>query len=103
MADNEEVSVITHLLEIEKQASSVINAAAVECDRKISNAKINAEQEFKKQYAVEAEKLQNDFDVKKNEILHNHEAVMNSYKKSVEQKNQDKEKFQDFLNKVLFE
>lgn len=103
MAENEEVSVITHLLEIEKKASSVINAAAIESDKRISNAKIAAEAEFKKQYALEAEKVSGEFDAKKDEVIKAHDQVMASYKQSVEQKNQDKESFRAFLDKVLFE
>ena len=103
MAENDEVSIIAHLLEIEKQASSVINAASVECDRNISNAKISAEAEFKKQYAVEADKVQNEFNLKKEAVKKNHDDVMNAYRNSVEQKEQHKEQFSELLEKVLFE
>lgn len=103
MADNDEVNIITHLLEVEKQASQVISVANVKGDKIISDAKANADSEFKRLYSEKAEKLQKDFETQKIQITENHQRNLNEYKKSVEDQPQNKEAFSVLLDKVLFE
>lgn len=103
MAGNEEVSIIAHLLEVEKQASQVISVANVKADKKISEAKIAADAEFKKLFTEKSDKIQNDFNENKTKIVDEHNKVMEEYKSSVENKAQNKENFNAFLDKVLFE
>lgn len=100
--EKDEVSIIAHLLEIEKQASQIISAANIKGDKKISDAKIAAEAEFKKQYALKAEEIQKNFEGEKNKIQSEHDSIINEYKASVESKNQNKEAFGELLNQLLF-
>ena len=48
MSDNDEVSIIAHLLKVEKEASKIIACANIKADKEISDAKIAADAEFKK-------------------------------------------------------
>lgn len=100
---NEEVSIITHLLEVEKQASQIITVAGIKGDKMISDAKIAADSQFKKLYQEKSEKLQNDFDQKKSQIELEYNKVMDEYKESVYKQKQDKEKFNSVMNSLLFE
>jgi len=103
MADNDEVNIISHLLEVEKQASQVIAVANVKSDKNISQAKIAADAEFKKLYTEKSEQLQKDYENKKAEITEKHNKVLSDYKTSVESMPQNKENFSALLDKVLFE
>lgn len=100
---NEEVSIIAHLIEIEKQASQIIAAANIKGDKKISEAKIAAENEFKNLYAEKAKKLLADFENEKLQILEAHNKIIDEYKHSVESRNQNKEDFNKLLASLLFE
>ncbi len=103
MAENSEVSIITHLLEVEKQASQIIAAANIKSERKISEAKVAADNEFKSMYSGKAEELNNDFNRQKNEITAQHDSILSEYKDQVEKRPQNKEAFFACLDKVLFE
>jgi len=102
MADNDEVSIITHLLEIEKQASQIISAASIKGDKEISDAKINADSEFKRLYSEKAVALEKAFADKKSEINSEHDKILQEYKTSVAEKPQDKKSFAMFVEKELF-
>ncbi len=101
--DNEEVSIIAHLLEVEKEASQIIAAANIKGDKKIAEAKMAADSEFKSLYAEKSEELQKDFENKKQAVFSSHEKIISEYKASVESKNQNKEAFNNLLEKTLFE
>lgn len=102
MADNDEVSIIAHLLEVEKQASQIISAANIKGDKEISDAKMAAEVEFKKNYSERAELLEKNFETKKVEITAEHDKILAEYKASVEEKTQNKEAFCSVIEKELF-
>lgn len=100
---NDEVSIIAHLLEIEKQASQIIAAANFKGDKKISEAKITSENEFKSLYAEKAKALQADYENQKSRILEAHNKIIDEYKQSVESRTQNKESFNSLLTSLLFE
>lgn len=105
MADknvNEEVSIITHLIEIEKQASQIITVANVKGDKMISEAKMATDAQFKKLYQEKSEMLQKDFEEKKAQIDLQYSKEMEEYKESVYKQNQDKEKFNSVMDNLLF-
>lgn len=102
MADNDEVSIIAHLLEVEKQASQIISVANVKGDKEISDAKIAADAEFKKLYSEKAELLEKEFEAKKTEVTASHEKILQDYKDSVAGMPQNKEAFASLIEKELF-
>ncbi|MCQ2584591.1 MAG: hypothetical protein MJ185_03285 [Treponema sp.] len=102
MADNDEVSIIAHLLEVEKEASKIISGANIKADKEISDAKISADAEFKKNYAERAEVLEKDFQTKKAVISSEHDKILQDYKTSVAGMTQNKEAFASVIEKELF-
>lgn len=101
--ENEEVSIITHLLEIEKTASAVITAATVDSEKKVTQAKIASDEEVKKIFTAEAEKLQSQFDSKLSDLQRNHKKDMEDYKQAVSEMSKNKSSFEENLGKILFE
>ena len=51
MAENTEIDAINHLLEVEKNASALINDAAQEADRRLSEARSKYNAEYKTRYS----------------------------------------------------
>ena len=52
--NNTEIDAINHLLEVEKNASALINDAAQEADRRLSEARSKYNSEYKTRYDVNA-------------------------------------------------
>lgn len=102
MSDNDEVSIIAHLLKVEKEASKIIACANIKADKEISDAKIAADAEFKKKYAERAEILEKNFEEKKSEISDEHDKILQVYKASVASIPQNKEAFASVIEKELF-
>lgn len=102
MADNDEVSIIAHLLEVEKEASKIISGANIKADKEISDAKIAADAEFKKNYAERAGILEKNFEEKKAAISDEHDKILQDYKASVAGMPQNKEAFASVIEKELF-
>ena len=102
MSDNDEVSIIAHLLEVEKEASKIIACANIKADKEISDAKIDADAEFKKLYSEKAALLEKEFEAKKAEVTASHDKILHSYKASVAGMSQNKEAFASVIEKELF-
>lgn len=102
MAENE-ANVISHLLNVEAQASDLVKEAQDEANKRISSVRAKANAEFKEEFdkiVVEHEKKYND---KISSVNENHKKTLEEYKSSVEHAEQDKDNFDVFLRKVLFE
>ena len=52
MAENTEIDAINHLLEVEKNASALINDAAQEADRRLSDAHSKYNAAYKPHYRI---------------------------------------------------
>ena len=65
---NEEVNVIGHLLDVEKNAEQLVSDAQIEASKRISAAKAASDSEYKKLYADLAVRLEQEYQEKIAEI-----------------------------------
>lgn len=103
MAENSsELDVINHLLEVEKNASILIDDAMIEADKRIAEARTKYNAEYKEKYdAIVAEKDKT-YHEKLDSISANHKKEIEEYKKSLENKNQNTDAFNKVLDDLLF-
>ena len=87
MAENE-VNVISHLLEVESQATALIDDAQIESNKRITEAKTKADELFYTKYRDIVEAA--------------HNAEIESYKNKISNSEKDVDAFNSFLNKTLF-
>ena len=99
---NQELAAIQHLLEIEKQASSLIDSAKIDADQYISKAHAEYNAAYKEKVELLSKELDADFQKKHDEILQKYKDEVEAYKSSYASKPQNKEAFFDLLNKLLF-
>jgi len=103
MADKkEEIEAITLLLNVEKEASILVDEALQQAEKRISDAKTTANAEFQKKYNQLVEKMEADYNQKVAEIQANHITKIEEYKSSLETRNQNKEAFNTFVESVFF-
>ena len=103
MAENtSEIDAINHLLEVEKNASALINDAAQEVDRRLSEARVKYNSEYKARYDKTAASLEAEYQTNHNSIAEKYQKEIDSYKESLEAKAQNYEAFSFFLNKLIF-
>ena len=93
---------ICHLIEVEKNASAMIEEASIEADKRVSSARAKANTEYKEKYDLEIQKLEENYKQKITEISENHKKELEDYKSSLESKPQDSKSFSTTLEKLLF-
>lgn len=102
MSNNPELDVINHLLEVEKNASCVIDNAKVEADKRITDAKAKYNQEYRSKYEVLSDEKEKAYQEKIKVLAENHKVEVEDFKKSLETKPQNKEQFNKLLESLLF-
>jgi len=102
MSDNPELDVINHLLEVEKNASGVIDSAKAEADKRITEAKAKYNQEYKAKYDALSSEKEKAFQEKVASLEENHKSAVEDFKKSLETKPQNQEQFNKLLDSLLF-
>ena len=102
MADTE-IGVISHLLEVEAEASELVKNAQAEANKRLSEARAKADSDFKLQFEKIQSKFESEYNTKIQSISENHAKIIKEYKESAESVEQDKESFKAFLEKVLSE
>lgn len=103
MADKkEEIEAITLLLNVEKEASLLVDEALQQAEKRISDAKTTANAEFQKKYNQLVEKMEAEYNQKVTEVQENHVKLIDEYKSSLETRNQNKEVFNSFVESVFF-
>lgn len=102
MSNNAELDVINHLLEVEKNASVLIDDAKIEADKRVAEARSKYNQEYKAGYETIASEKDAAYHKKLQEITDKHSAEIESFKKSFEDKPQNTEAFNALLEKLLF-
>ena len=98
----EEVDVITHLLEIEHEASQMMADAQKEADKKVADARAEAECIFKEKYGKISAEIDAEENSRKEQILKEHEESLSSYRKGLESMEKDCKSFDALLDKVLY-
>lgn len=102
MAENE-ANVISHLLNVEAQASDLVKEAQDEANKRLSSVRAKADAEFKEKFDKIVAGLEKTYSDKISTIDENHKKNLEEYKSSVENSEQDKDNFNVFLKKLLVE
>lgn len=97
-----ETNIISHLLEVETEAESVIDAAQVESSKRILASKASADELFHSKYAELVQRLEAETDEKLRGYSKTHDEELESYKSTVLQTEKDVGSFNSFLDKILF-
>ncbi len=102
MAENES-NVISHLLNVEAQASDLVKEAQDEANKRMSSVRAKADAEFKEKFDRIVAGLEKNYNEQVSAIDENHKKSLEEYKSSVENTEQDKDNFNVFLKKLLVE
>lgn len=102
MAENE-ANVISHLLNVEAQASDLVKDAQDEANKRLSSVRAKADAEFKEKFDKIVAGLEKNYNEKISAIDENHKKNLEEYKSSVENSEQNKDNFNVFLKKLLVE
>ena len=97
-----EIDAINHLLEVEKNASALINDAAEEVDRRLSEARAKYNAEYKTRYDEVAAKLESEYQNNHNTTAEKYQKEIDSYKESLAAKPQNYEAFSSLLDRLMF-
>ena len=100
MTENE-ADVIEHLIEIEKNASSITDTALKEADLKIKQAKKLAEENYSKKYNDGILKIEEEFENQKKQIQEDTDQKINKYKEKFQATSQNKEAFVQLLENIF--
>lgn len=102
MAENE-ANVISHLLNVEAQASDLVKEAQDEANKRLSSVHAKADAEFKEKFDKIVSELEKSYNDRISAIDEKHKEALEEYKSSVENAEQNKADFNAFLKKVLIE
>lgn len=100
MAENE-ANVISHLLNVEAEASDLVKDAQDEVNKRLSSVRAKADAEFKEKFEKSVSELEKEYNKKIETISENHKKALEEYKNSVEQTEQNKSAFNSLLEKIL--
>ena len=99
---SEEVDIIEHLLEVERESSQMILDARLEADKIIAESRARAETSFKEQYDSILKNLEQKEASAKEEISKRHEAQFSEYKQGLDAAEKDEKAFRSLLDTLLF-
>ncbi len=102
MAENE-ANVISHLLNVEAQASDLVKEAQDEANKRLSSVHAKADAEFKEKFDKIVAELEKNYTDRISAIDEKHKKMLEDYRSSVENTEQDKDSFNAFMKKVLVE
>ena len=97
-----EIDAINHLLEVEKNASALINDAAQEVDRRLSEARVKYNSEYKARYDQIAAFLEAEYQTTHNSIAEKYLKEIDSYNESLAAKPHNYVAFSSLLDKLIF-
>ena len=100
--NNTEIDAINHLLEVEKNASALINDAAQEADRHLSEARSKYNSEYKPRYDEIAARLEAEYQENHKETEEKYQKEIESFKESLAAKPQNYDAFSSLLDQLMF-
>jgi len=98
----EEVNVISHLLDVEHSASGMISGAQLEADKRVAFARVKADEEYKKQSDQIVSECESMYAVKTAEIVQKHDDLIAQHKSEFENTPEDRQSFNRLLELTLF-
>ncbi|MCQ2611751.1 MAG: hypothetical protein MJ169_08385 [Treponema sp.] len=100
MTDSE-VNVISHLLEVEQNAESLVSDATAESSRRIIEAKSKADEEFNAKYTAMVNELDSSYNADIDSYQKKHTEELESYKTQVTSSTKDIQGFNKLLDSLL--
>lgn len=100
--NNEEISVINHLLKVEKEAYTLIDEAVKDSEAKVSSVRSECEEEFKNQFSLCEQKIKAEYEEKLSALSTEHDTLFNEYKNNLTNQPQNKQSFNELLDNLLF-
>lgn len=101
LSNNPELDDIQHLLEIEKSATSILNDAKNEADKRLIDANTKYNLEFKKSYEKISSQLEKKFKEDYESIGKKYRDELESYKTAMEAKKLNEKEFCSLLEKLI--
>lgn len=102
MESNAELDIINHLLTIEKDASSLINDAQIESEKRVSEARAKYNSEYKEKYDAAIKELEEKYQAEIDAVKTAHDKEIDSYKSELESSEKNTKAFNEVLDKLLF-
>lgn len=96
-----DIDTIKHLLEVEKNASALIDDAKIEAEKRIADAHLKYNSEYKSKYEAVASTLELEYQKNLETITEKYKSEIEEYKKSLENKPQNETAFNALLEKYL--
>jgi vacuolar-type H+-ATPase subunit H len=97
--DNDEV--IGHLLKIESEASTMVNEAQTEADKRLLSAEKQNHANFEEQYSKEIKRLESEFQAVKEKAQQKYQTELDAYRKNTAALNSDTKRFSALLDKLV--
>ena len=97
----EEINVIKHLLAVEKESATLIDNAVKEADNRTTEARNQANSQFKQKYDEIAATLQKEFEQTIENKKSEHSKQMNEFETLLENRNRNYESFNKVLDDIL--
>lgn len=97
-----ESDVIEHLISVEHEAASLMQDAQIEADKRISAAKVQADELYKKQYEQLILELDAQYQTRSAEITQKKDADFKAYQENIERLQTDEASFNTLLDSLLF-
>lgn len=97
---DKDADLITHLLEVEQNAYEVTKVAQEDANKKIAQAKADADKEFNEKYMAAVKNIDEEYNKKKATIESAYKQQLDEYKKSIEGVAQHKKEFFAYLKSV---
>lgn len=98
----EEIDVIKHLLEVEKEATEMLLEAQKKADEKISESRSIADSRFHKEYADVVSRIEGEERSAKEKITENHANLIQAYKDELSALDKDSDSFNSLMDELLF-
>lgn len=98
----EEIDVIKHLLEVEKEATEMLLEAQKKADEKIAEARSAADSRFRTEYGALVSRIEKEEISAKEKITQNHTEMIQSYKDELSQMKKDSDSFNSLMDELLF-
>ncbi|MBQ5472270.1 MAG: hypothetical protein IIT58_09775 [Treponema sp.] len=98
-----DLNVITHLLKVESEASSLIKDAQEEANKRISDARSEADAEYKKKFEKLVNSLDKDYQEKILQIETDNKNELDEFKQKIQSTERNTSSFNSFVQKVMVE
>lgn len=100
---NSDIDVLTHLLEIEKKASSLVSDAQVEADKRHVETQLKYNTEYKSKYDKLTKSLESDYQKNIENIKAKYMKEVEDYKNSLNEKTQNKKAFTSLVESLILQ